>query len=242
MGVDSYARAFYKYKCILSLIKLFCWITMPKHQEMVLILLVERRAPYGDTSQATALTAGIVALIIDARPTLSVYPEAIKAILAASVNPNSPHKYLPKDRTTSLYTPSYMQYGVGVIDANTALQTVLQNRYTYYYMNTSDTYWAETFTVTSTNTVRIALSFLQPADSSNTPHYSTGMINNYTKLDLDFYITDASGGKYTYSATSANNVEIVTLTPPSPGTYTIKVHQYSASSSGTTAYFTVARN
>ncbi len=191
-------------------------------------------APYGDTSQATALTAGIVALIIDARPSLTAYPEAIKAILAASVNPSSPYKYLPKDRTTSLTPPSYMRYGAGVIDAYTALQTALQYRYINYYMNTSGTYWTYDFTVTSTARVRIALAFLQPADDSS---------SSYTKLDMDLYILNTeSGGYYASSTISANNVEIVTFDPPSAGTYTIRVHQYAASSSGTTAYFAVAWN
>ncbi len=196
-------------------------------------------APYGDSSRAVALTAGIIALMIDARPNLAHYPDAIKAIISAAVNPDSPHRYLPKNRTVYLTNPSYTQYGAGLIDASNALRVIRSLQYDSHYINETSLTWTRLLGVDSTEPIRISLAFMIPADTSSNSHTALGSINSHPIPDLDLYIYDEDGNIcYDYSCRVGTNVEIVEFTPPSSGIYTIKIFQETPSDA--TVYFTVA--
>lgn len=182
-------------------------------------------APYGDTSSATSQVTGIIALLFEERSSLSIYPEAVKAIITASVNRSSPHRYVPTYRSTT--GDNYMKFGAGLIDAYLSASNIAGNRYYTGTMLTTDTY---TFNVSKANsTVRVSLAIFQPVEATG-DHEDDGDLSDYAIADLDLTVYAPGGSTpYASSLTYFNSVEIVQFTAPSAGTYTIRVTQYTPS-------------
>lgn len=198
-------------------------------------------APYGDSSSSAALVTGVVALLMCERNSLIPYPETIKSILTACVNTISNFRFLPKDRSTNTQIDSYMKFGAGLIDAYLTLTCAISGNYVQDLMLSSDTTKTYTFTVTNTNPVRISLAFLQPVEITSSNHIGTSNLSNHAKIDLDLSIRSSSTStQYCYSSTSANNIEIVTFTPPAPGTYTIRVSRFGEQSESVDAWYGIA--
>ena len=175
------------------------------------------------TSYAAPHVTGAIALLCEQRPALLIQQKTVKAILAASVNFDSQHSYVPG-------SDGYQKYGAGILDCLGACWVVGNYRYTTGSMPANGSDQTHTFTVTSSDSrIRVALSWNIKSLSSVDGH---GTITSAdTALpDLNLKIKDPTGtfvkdadGHDLCSATTNNNVEILDFVPTMTGTYTIVV-------------------
>lgn len=166
------------------------------------------------TSMATPFTAGIVALMIDAKPSIS--PSSVKSILKS---------------TTQDWGPSGadIDFGSGRLQGYEAVKsaggfsgtgpTVPLHYYVSDSLSGTGAYKDHSLSVTST-TFPIAVTLIMPNWSSS------------TNPDFDLYLYNPSGTLVAKSEGSTRQ-ETVTYTPTSTGTYKIRVKSYT----GAGAYF-----
>lgn len=181
------------------------------------------------TSFAAPHVAATIALLCQQKPALKTQQDVVKAILTASVNPNSPHKYLTAQS-------GYRQYGAGLLDSYRACWITANTRYYSSSMTSSQTSKTFNMNVTSSDTLmRVSLAFLQYNKFSSSTHTSSPTVNATPNLNL--YIYSPSGKLVASSTTANNNVEIAEFVPTEYGTYSIKVTNASSSSNTGTIYF-----
>lgn len=181
------------------------------------------------TSLAAPHVAATIALLCQQKPALKTQQDVVKAVLTASVNPNSPHKYRPTQN-------GYRQYGAGLLDSYRACWITANTRYYSSSMTSSQTSKTFNMNVTSSDTLmRVSLAFLQYNKFSSSTHTSLPTVNATPNLNL--YIYSPSGKLVASSTTANNNVEIAEFVPTEYGTYSIKVTNASSSSNTGTIYF-----
>lgn len=167
---------------------------------------------YSGTSMATPFTAGIVALMIDANP--SITPSSVKSILK---------------NTTIDWGPSGadIDFGSGRLQGYEAVKsaggfsgtgpTVPLHYYASGSLSGTGTYNDHSLNVTST-TFPIAVTLIMPNWSSS------------TNPDFDLYLYNPSGTLVAKSEGSTRQ-ETITYTPTATGTYKIRVKSYTGSGS-----------
>lgn len=180
------------------------------------------------TSFAAPHVAATIALLCQQKPALKTQQDVVKAILTASVNPNSPHKYRPTQN-------GYRQYGAGLLDSYRACWITANTRYYSSSMTSSQTSKTFNMNVTSSDTLmRVSLSFLKYNKMSTTDHTISPVDNVLPSLDLKIY---SPTGKLVASSNTRNNVEIAEFVPTEYGTYKITVVNTSPNSNTGTIYF-----
>ncbi len=172
------------------------------------------------TSASAPYVSGTVGQMIDYEPKIRDYPEAIKAILAASS-----FRRTAKDYGTYSSIPTYSnKEGAGFLDARDAINWILRNnRFLATRINFSRNY-VRTIDVNRNEAYRVALAWNKEVSTSK---ISSGDISNHnTLVDLDLYILDEDRNIVASSISSHNNLELVRFRAQSTGTYTIVVHPY----------------
>ncbi|MBO5969098.1 MAG: S8 family serine peptidase [Clostridia bacterium] len=190
----------------------------------------------GDTSGSTALMTGSIALLLETDTSLRMYSETIKALLAASVNQSSPHKYCTSDRTES--RASFMQVGAGLLDVYRFLYNGIQEK---YYNNTiSNSINEDTIYFAPNCDIRLAFAYVQPVTISSIDHSFEESTVQGDIVDYAIYIRKQDEiAPITYSNTS-NNLEIVEFNSGTGGYFTIKIVPVYATTS--TVFYSVATN
>ncbi|KXG73821.1 S8 family serine peptidase [Thermotalea metallivorans] len=164
---------------------------------------------YSGTSMATPFTAGTVALMLDANPSLT--PTQVKSILTSTAQDWGP-------------TGKDIEYGNGRLDAYAAVKqaggfsgnniAVPNHMYASQSLGSSGKSDMWEFTVDNKN-YPIAVTFIMPNWSSGSP-------------DFDIYLYDANGNQLA-SSTGTSRQENINYTPTATGTYKIRVYSYSGS-------------
>lgn len=180
------------------------------------------------TSAATPHITGIVALMFEAKPLLKLYPAAVKAILTATVNPNSNHRYCVGSWNPNSSTGNYAKYGAGLVDAYYAVVTARDYDFRLFYITTDNPERVYSMNVGSVGTtVRVSMAFLINK-TTTLSHLNQNHISSDVLQDIDLKVFAPDGTIVASSATSYNNVENVEFTSTQAGTYTIKVYKYTS--------------
>lgn len=168
------------------------------------------------TSNATAFTTGVVALLLTFRGHLREQPATVKAIVTAGVDIiSTDHHYVPADFA------DYQQYGAGVLNPTRAYEITCDMSYLNNYCSITSDGNSHTVILTAGQTTRISLVFLRACRI-----YDESPIYDLSNLDL--YVYDPSGNYVDSSITTNNNVEIVEFMSTTSGNYTIMVtNEYS---------------
>jgi hypothetical protein len=162
------------------------------------------------TSYSSPMIAGAAALLIDAKPSLRVFPEALKALILSGAT----HNIEGSNRLSEFD-------GAGGIDACQAYLNTANNRYDWLYV-TPSSFNASGYIninmgwVSAGRRVKVALAW----DSTPTSDYTTDPL----KADLDLNVVGP--GASHWSASWDNSYEVVDFTAPTSGNYTLKIKKY----------------
>lgn len=168
---------------------------------------------YSGTSMATPYTAGVIALMIDANPSIST--SSVKSTLMNTTQGWGP-------------TGTDIDYGAGRLQAYDAVKaaggftgtgpTVPTHYYANGYLSGTGDYDNWTLNVTSTsNPVAVTLII---------PNWVSSLWGGTPDFDLYVY---SPSGSLVGSSTGTTRQELVTFNPTVTGNYTIKVYSYSGS-------------
>ena len=162
------------------------------------------------TSFSAPMVAGLAADLIQANPSLRIFPESVKALILAGATDN-----IEGAARLSEFD------GAGGVNAFTSYTSVVNNRFTWrsvlassFDVNgdiTIDMGW-----VNAGQRVKVALVW----DSNPTSDY----VNDPLNADLDLYVVGPS--QFQVSASWDNSYEVVDFTPAISGPFQIKVHKY----------------
>ncbi|MBQ9544175.1 MAG: S8 family serine peptidase [Clostridia bacterium] len=182
------------------------------------------------TSFSTPQIAGVVALLCEQRTGLKTRQDAVKAILAASINFScdlygvTGQLYAQPNAQLTLQQ-QYHSVGAGLLDAYGACWVTKNWRYQASSISSSS-YKTYTFNVSSSDTrIRVALSFLKYVKfGDDACHTGTNPTEcSLNNLDLKVYLPN--GTEIAHSTTTYNNLEIVDFPVNTAGTYTIKIER-----------------
>jgi len=176
------------------------------------------------TSLAAPQVAGLAALLVDCKPILWVWPEALKPIIMASA-------------MHSIEPPSVMQFydgvddkdGAGAIDAAMAL-TIAENRETV-----DESYipcwWGVSITTTNPPVGGALNRYFHVAAGGRVRVAISWFSNSSDRLDtdLDLRVFGPDDQGLWRSLSISNNYEIVEFVAPTSGRYRIEVTKYSSS-------------
>lgn len=174
---------------------------------------------YGDTSSSTALVTGGIALLLQEFPWMRTSASTVKALLTASVNRESPHRYVPEDRDDSCV--SFMQVGAGLFDAYNFITNAINDSYYENIINTTTV--QDVISLPAGKNLRLSLAYVQPITVSTIDHGYTdsGVSNNIANYQLVVIkqgIIQPVATSYT-----DNNLEIVDFNTGTGGNFTIRI-------------------
>lgn len=163
------------------------------------------------TSFAAPMVTGAAALLIQANNSLAAAPQAIKAILMATAVHN-----IEGNQKLSEYD------GAGGIVVNQAYNVARRLRGNWgasnYLCNSPTSLDVGTMSLTGNVRTRAVLTWNQ------SPNYT--FYNTKTSADLDLQIVNSSNQAVSLGVGVFNNHEIVDFTPPTTGTYKLRVQKF----------------
>lgn len=194
---------------------------------------------FGGTSAATPVTASVAALLMDANQSLTIWPEAIRAILQSSAT------YQKADGANWSLSADGKD-GAGMTHALRAYHTAVQrssssaphrNAHDYGSLSSSsfgaNKYLNKDWKIdvnTTNSRVRVALTWNSWA--FRILFFSFDLL----AFDLDLRVYDPDGLLVASSSSWDSSYELVTFKPQKVGTYTIKVYGYKVPSELFTYY------
>lgn len=179
----------------------------------------------GGTSSATAHTNGIVALMLQLKPSLAYQPQVIKAILLASCQ----RKVIssPAERMTLGLTE---KQGAGVVDAWNAICIVSQNQYGYGEFSGTEERRNFVQPAYGSSNMNVSIAWLQnntlPAGNHAGGSVTVGTIND---IDLRVYQNGTQVGNSLEANSSTEMAYFPTFTVASDK-YQIRTSKYNANS------------
>jgi hypothetical protein len=162
------------------------------------------------TSYAAPMVAGLAADIIQAAPSLSVWPETVRSIIMATAlhNIEGAQRFSDKD-------------GAGAIDGTAALKTVERQDYQSVSISASNFPMTYTLHAYAGERIRFVVNWVtRPAGN-----YASGE-QLPADIDMSVYRVDTSTF-ITGSYSSGNNFEIVDFTAPATADYNFRLYVYS---------------
>ena len=172
---------------------------------------------YG-TSCSAPIVTGIIAQMIDYKPSISTKPELIKAILTVSTD----KKVLPgtAGTTEAWETTITAQQGAGQINAKRALSTLSNGKYSTGSIASGTI--SKTFSVTSSDKwIRCSVAWIRSNSALGDHTSSSVLVAPAPNLRLHIY--NPSGTSVGSSNITTSSVELVHFTVATTGTYTAKV-------------------
>ena len=170
------------------------------------------------TSYSSPMVVGTIALLMDKKSLLLLYPEAINAIISSST---TPLEYDDFDTSGLEET-----IGTGMLDIEAALAATGTVQTTYNSSNHIGSYiFSKSVYLYAGQRIRIAAVQLVNSDQSTTP-----LVINYDLFLLKNGLTVASA-QSTY-----NNIEFIDYVVPETGYYYIKIKQISAKATNHTDF------
>ncbi len=178
----------------------------------------------GGTSSSAPFVSGIIALMIELRPSLAAYPQAVKAILLASCH----HKAAPAtgDTAETMVQGITDKQGAGVVDAYRAISITGRGNYgvrsmsggvvsTDVKFNVPNLYGAEG--------INVSIAWLKNNSISGSDHNTGNVSNGYAhNLNLEVFNGSTSLGTSTKNNSST---EMVYINSPTNATYTIRINK-----------------
>jgi hypothetical protein len=177
------------------------------------------------TSYSSPMVAGAAALIMDGKPSLKLFPEAVKALILAGATDNKEGSARLSDKD-----------GAGGINAHTSHDAATGNQYDWMYV-TESSFDSSGFIEVPIGRViigtRVKVALVWDSNPSGAADdYDTDTL----EADLDLKVVGPSFSRW--SASWDNSYEIVDFVAPSTGDYTIKVKNFRFD--GTREYVAVA--
>ena len=165
------------------------------------------------TSYAAPVVTGTVALMMEKRPNLMLYPELVMTILTANADNMSNYTGKNADGFNN-------KVGAGFINIDNTLANIDNSvSFSYSTQNQSSVFVSETSVYLSAKqTIKISFASLANTNGDN----DTGKITDY---GLHIY---KSNGAYLYSIASFSNTELLEYSALTSGTYIIKIYIHSA--------------
>lgn len=165
----------------------------------------------GGTSYAAPMVTGVIAQMLEFKPTLATKPALVKAVLTASCT---------KKFIESMYSGLTAIEGSGVINAKKAIWILDMNRYSTGSISTSEI--STTFSVVSSDaTITTAVAWIR--NNTATGSHGNGTSQSATPLNLNLKLVKPNGSTAGYSNITTSSVEMVHFDVSVYGTYTIKV-------------------
>lgn len=175
------------------------------------------------TSFTAPIVTGIIAQMLEFRPSLASNPALIKAILTASCDRKVTSETLAAGLTAV--------EGAGVVNAKKAISLISQNRYTAY-VQTSDTMNRSLKVTSSDVVIRVALAW----DRFNrVGTHTSGSVTTGPYVNYSLYVLKPGGAQAGKSTIPTSSVELVHLSRPAAGTYTIRVTKPAGTAQGNVA-------
>lgn len=169
------------------------------------------------TSYAAPIVTGIIAQMIDYKPSIATNPALIKAILTASTD----KKVLPGNNgSTEVWeTTITAQQGAGQVNAQRAIHILTNNKYATGTMSSGTV--SKTFSDSlSGNYIRCAISWIR---NNTTTSHQSGTSTASVAPNLRLHIYDPNGTSVGSSNITTSSVELVHFTVSTSGTYTAKI-------------------
>jgi subtilase family serine protease len=167
------------------------------------------------TSFSAPIVAGIAALMIEKRPALRFWPEAVRAILMATAWNNI-------EGASSLSSRD----GAGGVDARAAYHVTARGNASHRFGTLTPSMFSGSAFYTAQSTyayagekVRAVLAWDSKPDGG--PTYS----NDNLKADFDLYVYRPTGLVVGLSYSTLNSFEVVEFTAPETGYYTLKIRR-----------------
>lgn len=181
--------------------------TIISHSEIIAMAEVP---PANGSSAATACTTGVVAGLMKCIPILKLYPAMVTALITATSYGEGFSFPL-----TSNLNPLY---GAGFLDADKAHSTIMNCHYSTTNSSQGDMSFVFEYEEFFLQGEEIRISACWLAKSS-------GTVASLSMTDYDLCIFRPEGGQIDCTLSAYNNVEMLNLTIPATGTYTIRVIQ-----------------
>ena len=164
------------------------------------------------TSVSCAIVSGLIALLMEQTPLLKTYPDEIIAIMLATAFQDDSAQYLSNGLNES--------GGAGVFRYDSFSNHDYYSTYLVNLAGRTNTFiHSETIELTEGMIFKTSLAWLA---------YATGLVENTRFTNYDLYLYGPDGNVVASAVSTNGNLELITYTVPTDGTYTIKIKQLGA--------------
>lgn len=176
------------------------------------------------TSYAAPMVAGTAALVVDRNPSLAYWPEIIKALMMAGASHNIEGAQRLSDKD-----------GAGAIDADRIDQMVSNGWYRGHRIEPGDFDASGDFSVsipgvTAGQRIKAVICWDSEVTKSTILWWFTFYFDSLA-ADFDLKLYAPNGSYVTGSYSWDNSFEVIDVTAPQTGTYTLKIHKFRMDSS-----------